>query len=299
MRYNKPPVTIPNQVAKLKQRGLTITDTAVAERYLANISYYRLRAYTYPYQDNTKQDHPFVGQVSFNDVIDLYTFDRKLRLLVFDAVEKIEIALRTQIIYQWSMAYGSHWHLDQSLYKDRTKFIRHLSSLQKEIKRSNETFLEHYKNKYSNPSEPPCWMSLEVTSIGLLSLLFQNLKNCPQKKAVTHHFGLYGNNVLENWIHNFCNIRNICAHHGRLWNRRISIPMTIPNKTTSNFIQNKNIYPYKFYASLAAMTYVVNTIAPESVFKQNIINLLKTCPKGQLKEMGFPENWEKENFWQL
>lgn len=299
MRYNKPPVSITDQVAKLKQRGLHIADDALATRYLSNISFYRLRAYTYPYQNNADDNHPFIGKVSFSDIMELYTFDRKLRLLVFDAVEKIEVALRTQIIYHWSITYGSHWHLDQSLYKDRTKFIRHLASLQKEINRSNETFIDHYKNKYSTPSEPPCWMSLEVTSIGLLSLIFQNLKSCPEKKAVTHHFGLLGNNVLENWMHNFCNIRNICAHHGRLWNRRISIPITIPNKTKSDFIQNKHIYPYKLYSSLSAMVYVINIIAPESVFKKNLLELLKTCPTGQLKEMGFPKNWEQDKFWQI
>ena len=220
-------------------------------------------------------------------------------MLVFDAVEKIEIALRTQIIHQWSIKYGSHWHLDQSLYKDRTKYIKHLASLQKEINRSNETFVKHYQKKYSQPTDPPCWMSLEVTSIGLLSLIFQNLKNSPEKKAVTHHFGLRGIPVLENWMHNFCNIRNICAHHGRLWNRRISIPITIPRKTSRLFVTNKQIYPYKLYASLCAMTYVINIIAPESTFKKNLLTLINTCPKGQLKEMGFPQNWQQEHFWQL
>lgn len=299
MKYIKPPVSISDQIAKLKQRGLHISDEALAKRYLSNISFYRLRAYTYPYQNNTDANHLFTDDVSFDDIMELYTFDRKLRLLVFDAVEKIEIALRTQIIYQWSMVYGSHWHLDQNLYKDRAKFIKHLASLQKEIDRSNETFIEHYKIKYSAPTAPPCWMSLEVTSIGLLSLIFQNLKNCPEKKAVTHHFGLFGNNVLENWIHNFCNIRNICAHHGRLWNRRISIPITLPHKTNADFILNKKIYPYKLYASLCAMVYVNGIIAPESVFKNNLLELLESCPKEQFKEMGFPKNWEQEKFWQL
>lgn len=299
MKYNKLPISITEQIAKLKQRGLRIEDDALAHHYLSNISYYRLRAYTYPYQNNSDDNHSFIGNVSFNDIIELYTFDRKLRLLVFDAVEKIEVALRTQIIYHWSLAHGSHWHSEQALYKDPTKFIRHLATLQKEIKRSNETFIDHYKNKYSHPTEPPCWMSLEVTSIGLLSLLFENLKNCPEKKAVTHHFGLLGTNVLENWVHNFCNIRNICAHHGRLWNRRISIPITMPNKTKSDFIQNKQVYPYKLYASLSAMVYVINIISPESAFKKNLLELVKTCPSGQLKEMGFPKNWEQDKFWKL
>jgi abortive infection bacteriophage resistance protein len=299
MRYTKPPVSIPDQIQKLKDRGLIIPDETDALRYFSNISYYRLRAYTYPYQDNVNPEHPFLENVSMEDIMALYTFDRKLRLLIFDAIEKIEVALRTQIIYQWSMTYGSHWHLDQKLYKENGKFIKHLASLQKEISRSNETFIEHYKNKYTQPEEPPCWMSLEVTSIGLLSLLFQNLKNCPEKKTVTHHFGLFGTEILENWVHNFCHIRNICAHHGRLWNRRIPIPITMPRKTKDEFINNKGVYPYKLYPSLCAMMYVLSIINPESTFKQQLLELLATCPHGQLKEMGFPGNWQNEKFWQI
>lgn len=299
MRYTKPPIVFEQQIQTLKSRGLNITDDDTAHRYLSNISYYRLRAYTYPYQKNDNPEHPFIANISFEDVMALYTFDRKLRLLIFDAIEKIEIALRTQIIYHWSITYGSHWHLEQALYKDKGKFIKHLASLQKEIDRSNETFIHHYKNKYTQPEEPPCWMSLEVTSIGLLSLIFQNLKSCPEKKNVTHHFGLKGVDVLENWMHTFCHIRNICAHHGRLWNRRIPIPITIPQKTSASFISNKKIYPYKLYASLCAMTYVLNIINPESTFKKQLIELLASCPHGQLKEMGFPDNWQAENFWRL
>lgn len=297
MKYNKPALPVPEQISKLKDRGLKIPDEALATRYLSNISYYRLRAYTYPYQNNLKENQPFIGEVSIEDIMELYTFDRHLRLLIFDAVERIEIALRTQIIYQWALSHGSHWHLQQNLYKDNSKFIKHLASLQKELDRCNETFVEHYYSKYTQPSEPPAWMSLEVTSIGLLSLIFQNLKNCPEKKAVTHHFGLLSNDVLENWIHNFCNVRNICAHHGRLWNRRISIHLNLPRKTKETFITNKNINPYKLYASLVAMVYCMQIINPENSFKSQLIDLLKNCPKGQLKEMGFPKNWEQETFW--
>lgn len=299
MKYNKPALTIPEQIAKLKERGLSIPDDNLAVRYLSNISYYRLRAYTYPYQNNQEENQPFKNNVGIDQVMELYTFDRHLRLLIFDAVERIEIALRTQIIYQWALQNGSHWHLLQNLYKDNSKFIKHLASLQKELDRCNETFVEHYYQKYSQPSEPPAWMSLEVTSIGLLSLLFQNLKSCPEKKAVTHHFGLLSTDVLENWIHNFCNVRNICAHHGRLWNRRISIHLNLPRKTKEAFITNKNINPYKLYASLSAMLYCMQIINPESTFKSQLLALLQQYPKEQLKEMGFPKNWEQENFWKL
>lgn len=299
MKYNKPPLPFSEQIEKLKTRGLVISDNTLAERFLSNISYYRLRAYTFPYQYNDEINQPFVPNVSLEDIMELYTFDRRLRLLIFDAVERIEIALRTQIIYHWALKYGSHWHSKQELYKDNDKFIKHLSSLQKELNRCNETFIEHYNQKYTHPTTPPAWMSLEVTSIGLLSLLFQNLKSCPEKKAVTHHFGLYSVEVLENWMHNFCNVRNICAHHGRLWNRRISIHLNLPQKTQEVFIQNKNINRYKLYATLCAMVYCMQIINPESQFKQRLIDLIKECPKGQVKEMGFPKDWQQESFWQI
>ncbi len=99
MLYSKPAVSIPDQITKLKARGLAFGDEAFAIHCLSNISYYRLRAYTYPFQDNTQPNHPFTVPVSFEQIIELYVFDRKLRSMVFDAMEKIEIAIRTQIIY--------------------------------------------------------------------------------------------------------------------------------------------------------------------------------------------------------
>lgn len=227
MKYIKPPIPILEQIETLKKRGLLFNDEKRAAHYLSNISYYRLRAYTYPFQDNNDENHPFVKKVSFEEIIELYVFDRQLRLLLFDGIEKIEIALRTQIIYNFSLKHGGFWHLNPSLYKDAVRFANHIDSLQKEIDRSHETFISHYKAKYTQPSEPPCWMSLEVSSMGLLSKIFQNLMQSPEKKEIAKHFGITNPAILENWMHCFCNLRNICAHHGRIWNRRLD-PVKLP-----------------------------------------------------------------------
>ena len=160
MKYTKPAVTFTDQIQLLRDRGLIIENDELAERYLSNISYYRLRAYTYPYQNNKDADHLFKQGITFDDVIALYTFDRKLRLLVFDAIEKIEIAVRTQIIYQWALTTGSHWHLEPHLFLNPHKHVENLASLASEIERSKETFIDHYKNKYTDPPQPPAWMSL-------------------------------------------------------------------------------------------------------------------------------------------
>jgi len=296
MKYNKLPITIPEQVEKLKVRGLKFDNETKAQNYLYNISYYRLRAYTYPFQDNSKDGQPFNVDVSFEQIIELYVFDRKLRLLIFDSIEKIEIALRTQIIYHFALRNGSHWQLKPELYRDPMRFANHLDSLQKEIDRSNETFIDHYKNKYTNPTEPPSWMSLEVSSMGLLSKNFQILKKSPEKLAVTSHFGLRDVSIIENWILCFSTLRNICAHHGRVWNRRL-IQIKLPTHPTDTFLKNKSIYTNKLYATLSCIEFVLKQISPRSTLSERLKELMKTCPLAQAKEMGFPKNWLDEELW--
>jgi abortive infection bacteriophage resistance protein len=297
MHYSKPPISFQQQIDKLKTRGLQFNSEPNAILHLSNISYYRLRAYTYPFQDNTQPNHPFTVPVTFEQIIELYQFDRKLCQLVFNALEKIEIALRTQIIYQWAMAKGSHWQIDPALYRDPLKFANQISSLQNEIDRSHETFIEHYQDTYSSPSEPPSWMSLEVSSFGLLSQIFNNLKKENEKLAVAKHFGLNDIGILENWMHCFSNIRNVCAHHGRLWNRRFTAHIKMPSNPQNQFLANTKVYPYKLYAAICCIQYMLNSIIPTNGFKTDLVVLMKNCPLAQEKEMGFPVDWKTDPFW--
>ena len=270
MKYNKPAITFSDQVARLKARGLTFANEAEAESILSDISYYRLRAYTYPFQDNDDPLHPFNVDVTFEEIIELYKFDRKLSQVVFTALEKIEIALRTQVIYQWAMRHGSHWQLNPALYRNPVKYANHINSLQNEIDRSHETFIEHYRNKYTNPTEPPSWMSLEVSSFGLLSQIYSNLKKGTEKKDVATHFGLNDISILENWMLCFSNIRNICAHHGRIWNRRFTAHIKFPTNPVFPFISNTSVYPYKLYSALCCVQYMFNSIQPANGLKAEL-----------------------------
>jgi len=296
MKYSKQPISILTQIEKLKNRGLRFLVEKNAENYLANISYYRLRAYTYPFQNNENPEHPFIQEVNFEDIISLYVFDRRLRLLIFNAIEKIEIALRTQIIYNYSLEYGAFWHLKSELFNNAIYFAEHIASLQKEIDRSNETFIKHYQQTYNDPKEPPCWMSLEVSSMGLLSKIFSNLKKEKCKDRITSYFGLKDVDILTNWMHCFSVIRNICAHHGRIWNRRLP-KIALPRKTLQSFIDNKQIHNNKTYSYLCSILYVLNIISPSHSFKENLLNLMKDCPMMQEKEKGFPKNWRQEEIW--
>lgn len=217
-------------------------------------------------------------------------------MLIFDAIERIEVALRTQIIHQYAIVHGSHWQLDSNLFVNLDRYNVHKESLNKEIKRSQEVFIKHYYAKYHYPEEPACWMSLEITSLGLLSKLFQNLKKSKEKIAVTSHFGLNDFKILENWMLCFSILRNTCAHHGRIWNRRLN-KIKLPKNPKYHFLENNNIYTNKIYATLSCMTYIIRVINPESQFKNRLITLIDSCPLAQTKEMGFPENWVKEDLW--
>jgi abortive infection bacteriophage resistance protein len=298
VQYNKPAISLAEQVALLRKRGLHIADEEKAIHYLSNISYYRLRAYTYPFQNNQSPDHEFLPGASLEQVIDLYVFDRKLRFLVFDALEKIEIALRTKIIYHYAIRHGSHWHEDFNLFRDRNKYVRDMGKLIDEIGRSSEIFIKHYRNKYSDPENPPAWMSFEVISLGMLSKMFENLRKSPEKLAIVNGFGLTGLEVLESWMHTFAHIRNICAHHGRLWNRRLTTTPKYPAKPVYPFIPDgKELHANKLYLSLACMSYLLNIISPGHTFNSRLKELIKSYPFINQKEMGFPLHWEKDPLW--
>ncbi len=298
MRYSKKPLPFATQIAMLKNRGLHFGNEELAKHYLSNISYYRLRAYTYPFQDNNDAEHPFVTNVSFEEIIDLYVFDRRLRLLVFNALEKIEIALRTKIIYHYAMAHGSHFHENPALFRNQGKFKSDNLKLQEEIKRSSEDFIKHYLQKYDDPPNPPAWMSLEVVTMGLLSQLYKNMSRSEIKRKIAREFGLPREDFLENWMHVFANLRNICAHHGRIWNRRFIVEPRLPVDTAGAFLKNTRIYTNKLYASVSCMQYILKSISPGSSFSAQLISLLEKCPLNQEREMGFPENWKEEIIWQ-
>lgn len=296
MKYTKTSLTLIEQVEKLKSRGLKFNNVDNAIHCLSNISYYRLRAYTFQFQLNNVENQPFQDDITFEEIIKIYDFDAKLRVLIFKAIEKIEISFRAQIVYHYAQNYGSHWQLNDHLFRDLDRYNKHIESLKKEVDRSNEVFIEHYKSKYSDPIEPPSWMSFEVISFGLLSKMFQNLKKGPEKIILTRHFGLNDVSVLESWMFCFSMLRNICAHHGRVWNRRLN-SIKLPTNPTYSFLSNSSIYRNKLYTTLTCIEYLLNVINQESTFKKCLKDLIYSNEYVRLKEMGFPENWQEEELW--
>ncbi|WNY23982.1 hypothetical protein MmiHf6_13070 [Methanimicrococcus hongohii] len=300
MQYIKSPLSVCDQISLLKTRGLIIKDEEAAEHFFYNNNYYRFRGYTFPFQENENPTQPFIRQIHFEMILELYYFDSELRLLILKAIEKIELSLRAQIIYQYALGHqDSHWHLNSIHFKDKEKHKSTIKKICSETQKSSEGSIKYYYKTYTNPSEPPCWSSLEAITFGHLSNLFSNLNSTdPCKKAIATYFGLPATHILENWIHCLSNIRNICAHHSRLWNRTISPRIKIPLNTHNLFIKNKKIYTNKIYAVLCCIQYVLNTADSENEFKIQLKELLAKYPSVDIKSMGFPVNWEEELFWE-
>src|SRR5690606_10071443 len=149
-------LSLADQIAKLEANGMVIDDHAVAEHCLQHISYYRLSAYWLPFEHPKGQAGPrFRTGTNLQTVLDLYEFDRKLRLLVLDAVERVEVAARGAWAYEMAMLGDGFSYLDQAIYADQNKFNQNCARLDKEVARSKDTFIRHYKREYSGPARPP------------------------------------------------------------------------------------------------------------------------------------------------
>ena len=307
MRYTKKPLTVDEQIDRLERRGLNFSDRKLAKNYLQNISYYRLRAYTYPFQDNKDPDadHEFLrDDIDFNDIIDLYVFDRRLRNLVFNELEKIEVAIRTQLSLVYSnMSKDPFWYLDRSWFSRASDddFGNLIDEVTSDVNRSNEDFIKHYKAKYDTPEMPPTWMSLEVVSFGTLSWMYKLLNKSPEKKQIALAFGIGNDEIFANWLHAFSNLRNCCAHHSRIWNRRFVVHLKLPYNTTQPFLTPGTlgtIKETKLFALLSAIKYVADILSPGNSFKDNLKKLLNDRHQLlRLKEMGFPMDWESLPVW--
>lgn len=225
INYLKPPLTFQEQLSKLEERGLCIHNKKLALNTLSSINYYRLSAYCIPFKKRSPSGtitDQFQENTTFENVIELYEFDRKLRLLVMDALERIEISIRTNIAYHLAHHYGAFALENAKNFHDQFNHASWLEQVQKEIVRSREPFIEHFREKYKGFPTLPVWMTTEVTSFGSLSLLFKGLKN-EDKRIIAHNIYKLHHKTMSNWLHFLTYIRNICAHHSRLWNKELAI----------------------------------------------------------------------------
>jgi abortive infection bacteriophage resistance protein len=202
----------------LKSRGLNITNEQETIDCLTSIGYYRLSAYCYPLLQIPKSDHLYKTNASFDLVLNMYRFDRELRLLLFDEIEKIEVAIRSVMSNKITENLNDvFWITDARNFHSTAIYAKTVSLIQAEINKSKEEFITHFLMKYSNPF-PPVWMIVEIIPFGLLCGIYNNMNSAKLKKKVAAHFGL-SSSVFSSWLIALVNLRNLCGHHSRTWNR--------------------------------------------------------------------------------
>lgn len=297
MEYTKKPITVAQQIETLKQRGLIIDDECEATAILQRISYFRLAFYWRPMEQD-KVLHIFKPNSHLSNVLALYQFDSELKTLLFSSIQHIEIAVRTQMIQKFSMKYGSFWFMNKRLFANEEIFQKHLISLQKAIEKTNDDFiLEHFK-RYNIPEMPPAWKTLELATLGTLSRMYSNFSDNAVKKQVARSFTIPQHEFMRNWLENLTIVRNICAHHARLWNNFSSIKLRLPHKLPHPWITSFNIPEGRLYSQLCCIAYWLKNINRQNTFVADLKTLLLKYPIVDVAAMGFPKNWEQEPLWQ-
>lgn len=299
LRFSKPPLSDEEQLSLLEARGLHVQDRAKALGCLGHLNYYRLRAYWLGMESAKRPDgdHGFIQGANFDAALALYVFDRKLRLLVMDAIERVEVSVRTRWAHHLALKYGAHAHLDAALFKDPVLHGRLMAGLREEVDRSQETFIEHYLRTYDDPPLPPLWSACEVMSFGQLSRWVGILKYRADRQAIASGYGL-DERVFLSFLHHLTTVRNLCAHHARLWNRRFTITMQLPRaQAGAAFPAFNPAADRNLYNTLAMLGLFLRTVSPGSSWAQRVRALMVATPGAAPAAMGFPIGWESEALW--
>lgn len=327
MSYEKPWQTVEEQLATLQARGLLVSDWNKALSYLQRIGYYRLSGYWFAFRERSGlccalevSAHAaakpkaqalvldtFKHGATFENAVDLYVFDKQLRLLVADALERIEVALRVDISHTMGQldpfAYlkGDLFHSAFSQVLDKNSGLtRHHEWLSKHaqlIGRSKEEFVNHNKAKYGLPLA--IWVACEVWDFGTLSMLYGGLREAEQE-AIAVKYGIRNGRVFATWLRSLNYLRNVCAHHSRLWNRNIvdqpKLPSPVEVPWVASFEQSAHARA-RCFLLLCMVKHLLQIINPTSSWPQRMKAHLLAFPDLShlglnLAGMGATADWD-------
>lgn len=295
MKFTKPPRTLEQQLQLLEKRGLIVSDRQKAKYYLGHLNYYRLSGYWFPFKQSPTTSN-FRANTSFDDILNLYIFDRELRLLVLDAIERIEVSVRSKWAYSFCQKYGAHAHLNSKLFKDYKKHCNAVCDLRRNVSRSNEPFIIHLDEKYDE-FLPPLWALVEVMSFGQLSRWFGMLSARSDKNLVAREYDMDEKHFVS-LLHHLTIVRNKCAHHNRLWNCEFTITLKLPGSRPADAVASFNsTQNRKLYNTLVLLLHLLNAISPGHSWKNKLFGLINTHHI-DVSQMGFPNNYKSLLIWQ-
>lgn len=283
--YDKSFLDISEQINLLKSRGLIIEDEEEARYFLRNVSYYHLSAYTKAFQESDNEDR-FKDQTTFKDVLDLYNFDKKLRLLLLDLLERIEMSFKYVLAYELTNAKGKniYWYADRNNFDSNEKVDRFFEDLKSRLKESKEIYISHFYQKYSNPF-PPAWIFFESLTFGECSLLSRNLCD-NDTQIIAGFYGLSKRGTIQ-MLHYLSHLRNLCAHHSRVWNKEFTIKISKYKRYNDVFGDSSSS---SLYAYLVVAQIFLLKISPTFGWIEKLKDLIDKY-NIPLYRMGFPEDW--------
>jgi abortive infection bacteriophage resistance protein len=300
VQYTKGPLTFDDQLQQLQQRGLQVADPARATLYLERVGYYRLMGYLFPFRELASDDYR--PGASFEAAIRFYEFDQVLRVFVMEAIGHIEVAVRTAVTYQLGHAYGAFGHFDPANFAfDDAWHAKWLAGVDYEVGRARETFIDHYKSKYTQPAFPrvPIWMASEVMSLGTLSWLIKAM-HAADRKVVASCFDQHAS-VFVSWLHAVSVVRNIAAHHGRLWNRVLGVQPVRPNNGPWQHMAA--LYPTdRMYFTLQVLRALLMCSAADAeAWCNQVSNHLRPllATSENRRSMGALPGWEEHPLWRI
>ncbi|MFC3868100.1 Abi family protein [Helicobacter equorum] len=297
MNYPKSFKTISELLEILKNRGLIINDDKFASDFLYNVNYYRLSAYFIPFY---KSENVFKSNITFENICDLYEFDKELRGVIFKYLEQIEIILRTRISHIHAREYGVFGYLNNEnslnrTYKRKkdnvkTLYKEFMEKVEQEKSRSNEVFIKHIKEKYKT-NDLPIWALSEILSFGTLTKLYAILPKALKKEIANSFNKNLDIEIFDNWLLGLTVIRNTCAHHARIWNRKFTPSFKYPKKL--NDFLSKEVKNNQIFFALSVMLVLLNN----NKLKDELVSLFKKYPNVDTSEMGFMHNWQEFKMW--
>ncbi|MCC5836004.1 MAG: Abi family protein [Opitutales bacterium] len=309
--YSKQWRSLSDQLERLRESGLEVENVSEAESFLRHLNYYRFSGYGLAFE---VRRHEFLPGTTFEDIRHAYEFDRGLRDLVYESMEVIELDVRTSVAYTFGETYGAFGHTDPTNFYIAVKYANSESaesnfdhkqwrnSLRSETRRSSEVFVGHFERKYSEFPDLPIWVATEIMSFGTLSRMIEGMKKSDVKRVATR----YGLQPLDfiSALHHLVYVRNICAHHARIWDREWSIKAELPRgKIWAPPLLPDNTH---LFASLLLQRKFLSGCPAERSFTENWCRRLEelidamapNCPD-VLKKMGLTENWKEHPVWSV
>ena len=314
--YTKPHLSFVDQLALLTQRGLIVTEQSKAIHHLQRIGYGRLTLYWQPFQQiipdpanptRTIRSDQFLPGAEFRHAVDLYLFDKQLRLLFLDAIERIEVALRVDLAH--ALGKRDPWahrnptlldmHRANQAMQGSTRHVSWLTKADQSITRSKEDWVKEFLATYSSPV--PIWMAVEAWDFGTLSWLLE-MAHPNDRYAIAKRYGLLPD-TLVSWIKSLAFVRNICAHHARLWNAGIINQPKVPKQFEAPQVAHIGSAfksRSRVYGATAATSYLIKRINAGTTWGSRMKDHWLTFPAmpfASVAQGGFLPGWEHEAIW--